>query len=95
MDVSAVVCMVSLMSLVVLFAEGVDTNIGSIAGGSVVAVWSRLPSNTEVSTQGLLDLGRSFEGTSWSAANSLPLENFFPNSCCPIADTEKGSQFEN
>ena len=29
-DVSAVVCMVSLMTLVVLFANGVDTNIGSI-----------------------------------------------------------------
>ena len=37
-DVSAVVCMVSLMTLVVLFAKGVDTDIGSIADGSVVAV---------------------------------------------------------
>ena len=37
-DVSAVVCMVSLMTLVVLFANGVDTNIGSIADGSVVVV---------------------------------------------------------
>ena len=37
-DISAVVCMVSLMTLVVLFANGVDTDIGSIADGSVVAV---------------------------------------------------------
>ena len=63
-DVSAVVCMVSLMTHVVLFANGVDTDIGSIADGSVVAVWSRQPSNIEVSTQGLFDLGGSFEGTS-------------------------------
>ena len=63
-DVSAVVCKVSLMTLVVLFAYGVDTTVRFIADGSVVAVWSRLPSNTEVSTQGLFDLGGSFEGTS-------------------------------
>ena len=62
-DASAVVCMVSLMTLVILFANGVDTNTGSLADGSVVAVSSRLPSNTEVSTQGLFDLGGSFEGT--------------------------------
>ena len=37
-DISAVVCMVSLMTHVVLFANGVDTDIGSIADGSVVAV---------------------------------------------------------
>ena len=37
-DVSAVFCMVSLMTLVVLFATGVDTKIGSTADGSVVAV---------------------------------------------------------
>ena len=37
-DVSAVVCMVSLMALVVLFANGMDTKIGSIADGSVAAV---------------------------------------------------------